>query len=180
MFPEEDGKEEMKQKLERIKGYADKGNQLACCQYALAILQNGSSKEDIKDARQYLMKASDDLKFTDSEDIQKLALECLKNSAGSGNLCAIFNTALAYQTGRGTKADSRAALDYYKRAANLGHPESAVNYGQMLSESKNPDRAKIVTLYKMAAEANVLQGMYNYALYLEKGWGVSKRMVQEI
>lgn len=61
--------------------------------------------------------------------------------AAAGDADALFNLAQAYRLGRGVEADSARARALYEQAARLGHVKAADNYGLMLFQEGEQQRA---------------------------------------
>ncbi|MDP2131499.1 MAG: SPOR domain-containing protein [Erythrobacter sp.] len=61
--------------------------------------------------------------------------------AAAGDADAVFNLAQAYRLGRGVEADNARARQLYEEAARLGHIKAADNYGLMLFQEGEQDKA---------------------------------------
>jgi uncharacterized protein len=91
---------------------------------------------------------------------------------------ALFNMGQAYRLGRGVTADTKTALDYYMRAANLGHVAAQGNAGTLLYFSDAPirDRAKAVDWWQKATangdpRAQYMLGVLHFnGEEVEKDW----------
>jgi len=61
--------------------------------------------------------------------------------AAAGDPDALFNLAQAYRLGRGVEPDNARARQLYEQAAKLGHVKAADNYGLMLFQEGEQDKA---------------------------------------
>ncbi|AUX70634.1 sporulation protein [Porphyrobacter sp. HT-58-2] len=61
--------------------------------------------------------------------------------ASAGDPDALFNLAQAYRLGRGVEIDNVRARQLYEQAASLGHVKAADNYGLMLFQEGEQERA---------------------------------------
>ena len=61
--------------------------------------------------------------------------------AAAGDADAVFNLAQAYRLGRGVEADNARARQLYEEAARLGHIKAADNYGLMLFQEGEQEKA---------------------------------------
>jgi cell division septation protein DedD len=61
--------------------------------------------------------------------------------AAAGDADALFNLAQAYRLGRGVETDNARARQLYEEAARLGHIKAADNYGLMLFQEGEQDKA---------------------------------------
>ncbi len=61
--------------------------------------------------------------------------------AAVGDADALFNLAQAYRLGRGVEADNARARQLYEEAARLGHIKAADNYGLMLFQEGEQEKA---------------------------------------
>ena len=61
--------------------------------------------------------------------------------AAAGDADALFNLAQAYRLGRGVEIDNARARQLYEEAARLGHLKAADNYGLMLFQEGNKEKA---------------------------------------
>ncbi len=61
--------------------------------------------------------------------------------AAAGDPDALFNLAQAYRLGRGVEIDNGRARQLYQQAAQLGHVKAADNYGLMLFQEGEQDKA---------------------------------------
>ncbi|MFU7528797.1 SPOR domain-containing protein [Qipengyuania sp. ASV99] len=94
--------------------------------------------------------------------------------AQTGDADALFNLAQAYRLGRGVEADVNRARDLYAQAADKGHIKAADNYGLLLFQQGEQDRA--MPLIKAAAERGDPRAQYVLGLahfnadFAEKDW----------
>jgi len=61
--------------------------------------------------------------------------------AAAGDPDALFNLAQAYRLGRGVDVDNARARAFYEQAASLGHVKAADNYGLMLFQEGEQEKA---------------------------------------
>lgn len=78
--------------------------------------------------------------------------------AAAGDPDALFNLAQAYRLGRGVEVDSARARKLYEQAASLGHVKAADNYGLMLFQEGEQEKA--MPLVKAAAERGDPRAQY--------------------
>jgi cell division septation protein DedD len=78
--------------------------------------------------------------------------------AAAGDPDALFNLAQAYRLGRGVEIDNARARKLYEQAAALGHVKAADNYGLMLFQEGEQDKA--MPLIKAAAERGDPRAQY--------------------
>jgi TPR repeat protein len=76
-----------------------------------------------------------------------------------------------YHQGIGVEQNVERAFDWYKTAADLGHPEAQYNLGiahiEGIGVSYDPQRA--ATYFKAASEGGVMEAAYNLGLIYENG-----------
>ena len=78
--------------------------------------------------------------------------------AAAGDPDALFNLAQAYRLGRGVEVDNSRARKLYEQAAALGHVKAADNYGLMLFQEGEQERA--MPMIKAAAERGDPRAQY--------------------
>jgi cell division septation protein DedD len=78
--------------------------------------------------------------------------------AAAGDPDAMFNLAQAYRLGRGVEVDNAKARKLYEQAAALGHVKAADNFGLMLFQEGEQQRA--MPLIKAAAERGDPRAQY--------------------
>jgi TPR repeat protein len=78
--------------------------------------------------------------------------------AAAGDADALFNLAQAYRLGRGVEIDNARARKLYEQAASLGHVKAADNYGLMLFQEGEQDKA--MPLIKAAADRGDPRAQY--------------------
>ncbi len=78
--------------------------------------------------------------------------------AAAGDPDALFNLAQAYRLGRGVEIDSARARKLYEQAASLGHVKAADNYGLLLFQEGEQEKA--MPLVKAAAERGDPRAQY--------------------
>jgi cell division septation protein DedD len=78
--------------------------------------------------------------------------------AKAGDADALFNLAQAYRLGRGVPADSARARDYYAAASAKGHLKAADNYGLLLFQEG--EQQKAMPMVRAAAERGDPRAQY--------------------
>lgn len=78
--------------------------------------------------------------------------------AAAGDADALFNLAQAYRLGRGVEADNARARKLYEEAAARGHVKAADNYGLMLFQEGEQERA--MPLIRAAADRGDPRAQY--------------------
>ncbi len=78
--------------------------------------------------------------------------------AAQGDPDALFNLAQAYRLGRGVEADSSRARRFYEQAADKGHIKAADNYGLLLFQEG--EQQKAMPLIRAAAERGDPRAQY--------------------
>jgi TPR repeat protein len=78
--------------------------------------------------------------------------------AAEGDADALFNLAQAYRLGRGVETDNARARELYEQAAALGHLKAADNYGLMLFQEGEQERA--MPMVRAAAERGDPRAQY--------------------
>jgi cell division septation protein DedD len=78
--------------------------------------------------------------------------------AADGDADALFNLAQAYRLGRGVEASSQRARALYEEAARRGHVKAADNYGLMLFQEGEQDKA--MPMIRAAAERGDPRAQY--------------------
>jgi TPR repeat protein len=78
--------------------------------------------------------------------------------AAAGDADALFNLAQAYRLGRGVDADNARARQLYEEAARRGHLKAADNYGLMLFQEGEQEKA--MPLIRAAAERGDPRAQY--------------------
>jgi cell division septation protein DedD len=78
--------------------------------------------------------------------------------ADRGDADALFNLAQAYRLGRGVEADNTRARQFYEEAARRGHVKAADNYGLMLFQEGEQEKA--MPLIRAAAERGDPRAQY--------------------
>lgn len=94
--------------------------------------------------------------------------------AAKGDPDALFNLAQAYRLGRGVEADNARARKLYEEAARLGHVKAADNYGLMLFQEGEQQRA--MPMVRAASDRGDPRAQYVLGLshfnadYAERDW----------
>jgi len=78
--------------------------------------------------------------------------------AAAGDPDALFNLAQAYRLGRGVEIDTARARKLYEQAASLGHVKAADNYGLLLFQEGEQEKA--MPLVRAAAERGDPRAQY--------------------
>jgi uncharacterized protein len=78
--------------------------------------------------------------------------------ASAGDPDALFNLAQAYRLGRGVEIDNSRARQLYEQAASLGHVKAADNYGLMLFQEGEQNKA--MPLIRAAADRGDPRAQY--------------------
>jgi cell division septation protein DedD len=78
--------------------------------------------------------------------------------AARGDTDALFNMGQAYRLGRGVPLDPKAAIDYYRRAADKGHVAATANLGITLWQQGRKTEA--LTQLRTAADRGDLRAAY--------------------
>lgn len=78
--------------------------------------------------------------------------------AARGDADALFNMGQAYRLGRGVPLDPKAAIDYYRRAADKGHVAATANLGITLWQQGRKTEA--LTQLRTAADRGDLRASY--------------------
>jgi TPR repeat protein len=86
------------------------------------------------------------------------AVEEWQGPAASGDPDAMFNLAQAYRLGRGVAIDNARARQLYEDAAKLGHVKAADNYGLMLFQEGEQEKA--MPMIRSAAERGDPRAQY--------------------
>ena len=94
--------------------------------------------------------------------------------AAKGDPDALFNLAQAYRLGRGVEVDNARARKLYEEAARLGHVKAADNYGLMLFQEGEQQRA--MPMVRAASDRGDPRAQYVLGLshfnadYAERDW----------
>jgi hypothetical protein len=87
-----------------------------------------------------------------------------------------------YYSGQGVPRDYQAALTWFKKAAEQGHPLAQYNCGYMLEQGQGTpqDYRDAVKYYRRAAERGNQLAQYTLGSMYEKGQGVDPDEVQAL
>lgn len=87
-----------------------------------------------------------------------------------------------YQNGWGCLRNIRKAVQLYKAAADLGHPDALLSLGQCYLDSDGlpGDPVKAAALFMKAAEKGNPRAMYNLGVCYENGTGVKASHIQAV
>lgn len=100
------------------------------------------------------------------------ALKEWRQPAINGDADAQFNMGQAYKLGRGVSADMKIAEDWYRKAALQGHIQAEDNYGLILFQ--NGDRQKAMPIIEKSAMRGEPRAQYIIGTALFNGDGVKK------
>jgi hypothetical protein len=92
----------------------------------------------------------------------------------AGDKDALFNMGQAYKLGRAVPKDSAQALDYFRRAALLGHLPAQANLGIMLFQAG--EKPEAIKWLKAAADKNEMRAQYVLGVALWNGDGVPRSL----
>ncbi|WP_336962826.1 tetratricopeptide repeat protein [Sphingobium aquiterrae] len=97
-----------------------------------------------------------------------VATLCYKAAAEGGLDWGMYNYGSALGLGSGIARDERAALDWFRKAAALGHAKSINFVGAFFEEGRlvPQDIDKAAACYKRAAEGDDFRGQFNHARML--------------
>lgn len=94
-------------------------------------------------------------------------LRWLRRALEAGETEAGYQLGRLYEAGRGMTRDVEAALEHYKRAAELGHNRAALYAAHLQFQSGGRNGHSTEALYRQAAEGGLVEGMNALALMLE-------------
>ncbi|OHT09815.1 hypothetical protein TRFO_21077 [Tritrichomonas foetus] len=168
-----------------LKMSADAGDSEGMLQFGLLTADDGVSinyltiaaENGNNEARYYLaMSFKDEGKYAEAKKWLALA-------AKDGHEDSMFQLAVFYQNGYGTKPDNMMAAKYYKEAASLPNskPASQFNYALMLKNGwgVSPNLGLAAKYFRLAALQGDAEAMNNYALILNSGQsGMKKNTVE--
>ena len=98
-----------------------------------------------------------------------------RKAADEGDTFAMYLLGVCYKYGIGTEADEDTATEWFCRAANLDHTQSAIHaamYYECMSEGEGPDYCSAFDLYLSAAHAGNIIAQFKVGHYFEHGNGV--------
>ena len=107
------------------------------------------------------------------DDVLSLNLELQKQE----NAEELFNLGYNYEKGNGVKQDYSKAVEYYTKAANMGHAGAQCNLGNCYFYgfyNVKPDKSKAVKWYTKAANQGNASAQFNLGLFYEYGYGVKQ------
>ncbi len=112
------------------------------------------------------------------EPDDKKAFKYYKIAAQKNDIVALNNLGSLYFSGVGTDRDVEKASSLFKRAADLGNSEAAVNLAFIyLTSTRNMDaqlRSAVVRLFSQAAEGGNTTAQYMLGMIYYNGFGVAK------
>lgn len=148
-----------------------------------------SSKQDIKKAKQLLLKAAEQgnadaqyylgmmylYGFAIEKD-NKLAYEWLSAAARRNQPDAMLQLARIYQNPVSPKYDDEMAFAFFNKSAEAGNPDAMAEVGYYYNKGLYvaKDDAKALQLFKDAADGGSVMGAHNLGLRYYKGDGVQK------
>jgi len=93
---------------------------------------------------------------------------------GSKNSC--YNIAIMYYKGEGVKQDRREAVQWFRKAADLGHMNAQFILGTMYDKGEDLalDQGEAFRWYRKAAEQGHKQAQFNVGYMYTMGEGVKK------
>ncbi len=100
------------------------------------------------------------------------ALKEWRQPAINGDADAQFNMGQAYKLGRGVSTDMKAAEEWYRKAALQGHVQAEDNYGLILFQ--NGDRQKAMPVIEKSAMRGEPRAQYILGTAMFNGDGVKK------
>jgi hypothetical protein len=117
----------------------------------------------------------DGFKAYDSGRYQQ-AMQLWLPLAKQNNPDALYNVGLLYMKGQGAQKDPRAAIDWFKRAANYGSLDAAYNLGVLYKTGEGvfPSNKDAIYWWKQAADAGHAQSQYNMGVMAAYGYGMGK------
>ena len=98
----------------------------------------------------------------------------MRGDAEAGDSYTQIQFGMAREFGQGLPKDETAAVDWYRKAANLGNPQGEFRLGWLLHQGRGVprDTAEAAAWYRKAAEANIAIAQNNLGVLLERGDGV--------
>jgi len=102
---------------------------------------------------------------------QKQAFKLFSEAAETGNPEAIYYLGGCHVHGKGTEKNVEVGQEYYRKAADLGYGPAAVRVGNSLTQGRDlslDDMDAAIHYFRIAAEAEIPEGMVNLALLLQK------------
>lgn len=107
-------------------------------------------------------------------------IEQLKGKAQKGDATAQNELGDKYYYGNGVEKDSKAAVGWYRRAANQGHAEAQFSLGYMYDEGKGvpKDDKEAAKWYRRAAVQGKGDAQHYLGLMYYNGEGVGKDIAQ--
>lgn len=103
-------------------------------------------------------------------------------AAKEGHCGALGAIGLQYLKGLGTEKDTNTALEYLRKASNLGDASSQFHLSQLYlrGEIIEKDEALGVTLLKKSADAGHSSALYHLGILYYKGKGVEKNLGEAV
>ncbi|MBO4649012.1 MAG: sel1 repeat family protein [Lentisphaeria bacterium] len=107
------------------------------------------------------------------QDRQK-AVELLKSAAAGGDAEALAKLGFLFEFGNTVKADPVQAHEYYRQAAEKGHPMGQFKYAEAMAEGAYPGKNlnDAVEWYRKSAGGGCQQAMFKLGVMYHDGLGV--------
>ena len=104
------------------------------------------------------------------------AVQLLEQAAAKGEPEALAKLGFLHEYGQGVKADPVLANNYYKKAAEAGHPMAQFKYAEALSEGIFPGKNfnDAMPWYRKSAAAGCSQALFKLGVFYYDGLGVKK------
>lgn len=104
------------------------------------------------------------------------AVVLLKKAAEQGDNEALAKLGHLHEYGQEVKADPVLAREYFRRAAEAGHPMAQFKYAEALSEGAYPGKNLNDALpwYRKSAAGDCLQALFKLGVFYYEGLGVPK------
>ena len=92
----------------------------------------------------------------------------------------MFYLGVIHEQGLGTKADKKAAFEWYQRGAQSGHPESQFNLGNAYKHGRGTavSEEQASAWWQKAADQGLVNAQFNLALQYYAGLGVQQDMTK--
>ena len=157
------------EKLKEAAGYQEKaeaGDPQAQAKYAEILMGLGNTAS--------LVDGTED--FVES-------IQWARKAEGKDDGSADYVLALAYANGRGTTCDPAAAVEYYSKGAEIGHPVCLNNLGQMYMDGGGgltQDKQRGYELILQAAQKGYPIAMYNTGVNYQLGRGTEYDLAKAV
>lgn len=158
-----------------------------CAEQYRAVLENRKKAEAgdtdaAAELAEYYMASAGSLNQAGTGTDYEESLRWAKIAAAAKKAKGYYALGLAYTHGRGVDADAKKAAEYFKKGAELGHPDSMCNYAICIlngdvSEKTDEDAFELML---RSAELGYPQAMYNVGHCYQFGNGVDDDMHKAI